>query len=122
MLCLLSSLGSRRKTGRSNSLITRTFFVIGDAADAFGALKSGSVAWGQAAHAVKNIIRLVEGQDSELESYTPPPAGIKVSLGLKYAAHQTSKGAFETKENCCETLGIDNMWKRRGLSLDDMTI
>ena len=36
----------------------------------------------QAEHAVRNIVRLIEGQDSELEVYTAPPAGIKVSLGL----------------------------------------
>jgi hypothetical protein len=52
-------------------------FVTGDAADAFGALKSGSAAWGQvsrvflmvpllmrphqAEHAVRNIVRLIEG-------------------------------------------------------------
>ena len=40
----------------------------------------------------------------------------------KYAARQTSQKTFEKVENCSETLGIDNMWKRRGLSLDDMTI
>jgi len=77
-------------------------FVIGDAADAFGALKSGSAAWGQvsglhyvsdrsllmhlylrqAEHAVRNIVRLIEGQDSQMEAYTAPPVGIKVSLGL----------------------------------------
>jgi hypothetical protein len=75
-------------------------FVVGDAADAFGARKSGNSAWYQvsglphasdvslfmrllqAEHAVRNVVRLIEGQDSELESYTPPPAAIKVSLGL----------------------------------------
>lgn len=75
-------------------------FVVGDAADAFGARKSGSAAWYQvsgslhdfngifihvflqADHAVRNIVRLIEGRDSELESYIPPPAAIKVSLGL----------------------------------------
>lgn len=97
-------------------------FVIGDAADAFGALKSGNAAWGQAEHAVRNIVRLIEGRGSPLEAYTPPPAGIKVSLGLKHSAHQTSKRTFEKKENCCEVLNINGMWKRRGLSSDDMTI
>ncbi|KAF9652776.1 hypothetical protein BDM02DRAFT_3266130 [Thelephora ganbajun] len=121
-------LGTKADNGEVRLSEYPHIFVIGDAADAFGALKSGSAAWCQASnsphaeHAVKNIVRLIEGRDSELESYTPPPVGIKVSLGLKYAAHQTSKQTFEKKENCCETLGINNMWKRRGLSLDDMTI
>lgn len=36
----------------------------------------------QAEHAVRNIVRLIEGRESLLEAYTVPPAGIKVSLGL----------------------------------------
>lgn len=97
-------------------------FVIGDAADAFGARKSGSAAWYQAEHAARNIARLIGGQDSELESYIPPPPAIKVSVGLKHIACQSSTKAFEMKGDCCETLNINNMWKRRGLSLDDQTI
>lgn len=57
-------------------------FVIGDAADAFGALKAGNVAWGQAEFACRNILRLINGKDEPLEQYSPPPIGIKVSLGL----------------------------------------
>ena len=82
-------------------------FVVGDAADAFGARKSGSAAWDQvsnssrsfndifvyvprqAEHAVKNIVRLIDGKDPELESYTPPPPGIKVSLGLVSLLHDS---------------------------------
>lgn len=97
-------------------------FVVGDAADAFGARKSGNSAWFQAEHAARNIVRLIQGQGSELESYIPPPPAIKVSLGLKCAATQTRKKTFEKEENCCETLNINNMWKRRGLSLDDQTV
>ncbi|KAF9787765.1 hypothetical protein BJ322DRAFT_1045036 [Thelephora terrestris] len=97
-------------------------FVVGDAADAFGARKSGNSAWYQAEHAVRNVVRLIEGRDSELESYTPPPAAIKVSLGLKYAINQTSAKTFQMKEDCCETLNVNNMWSRRGLSSDDQTV
>ena len=93
-------LGTKMDNGEVRLSEYPHIFVIGDAADAFGALKSGSAAWGQvsgllcasggaslthfyqAEHAVRNIARLVEGQDSQLEAYTPPPVGIKVSLGL----------------------------------------
>lgn len=41
----------------------------------------------QAECAARNIVRLIEGQGSELESYTPPPPAIKVSLGLVSLLH-----------------------------------
>lgn len=56
-------------------------FVVGDAADAFGALKAGHTAWQMAAVAAYNIVALIRGED-ELQEYTPPPPAIKVSLGL----------------------------------------
>ena len=136
-------------------------FIIGDAADAFGALKSGSAAWSQ-------VSRSLYASDSTV-AYAPSLGGARCQeycsidrrtrltvrgvystscgdQGLvrpgeslpyrclfclnadlfrnsqKYAAYQTRKQTFEKMENCSETLGIDNMWKRRGLSLDDMTI
>jgi hypothetical protein len=74
-------------------------FAIGDAADAFGALPAGHNAWAQGEVAGRNVLRLIscyggnvdvgegcEGkkreEDEELETYTPGPPAIKVSLGL----------------------------------------
>ncbi|KAJ7902414.1 hypothetical protein B0H13DRAFT_2274944 [Mycena leptocephala] len=70
-------------------------FAIGDAADAFGALPAGHNAWAQGEVAGRNVLRLIsryggnaitgegEGEKSDefLETYTPGPPAIKVSLG-----------------------------------------
>lgn len=73
-------------------------FVIGDAADAFGAIKAGHTAYWQAEVAARNIIRMAEyescscaspGQESAplvLERYEPGAPGIKVSLGIVSAS------------------------------------
>ncbi|KAI5116412.1 hypothetical protein M0805_000585 [Coniferiporia weirii] len=80
-------------------------FVIGDAADAFGAIKAGHTAYWQAEVAARNVLRLAaaaaaevdrraraegeNGNDDEvgqlepvLERYEPGPPAIKVSLGI----------------------------------------
>jgi NADH dehydrogenase FAD-containing subunit len=59
-------------------------YVVGDAADAFGALKAGHTAWGQAEIAADNVVALVKStksnkvwsfqQDVELRTYVPPPS------------------------------------------------
>ena len=154
-------LGTKADNGEVRLSEYPHIFVIGDAADAFGALKSGSAAWGQ-------VSSLPHASDSTF-AYALPLGGARCqeycsisrrtrltvrgvhrtpcgdqglvglgesslywcSFGLNadlfrnpqgHAAHQTRKQTFEKMENCCETLGINNMWKRRGLSLDDMTI
>ncbi|KAL5501244.1 hypothetical protein ACEPAH_9631 [Sanghuangporus vaninii] len=90
-------------------------FVVGDCADAFGAIKAGHTAYWQAEVAARNIIRLArteaesedvfvpesgdangkasqepkEPESLELESYTPGLPAIKVSLGIgRTAAYQ----------------------------------
>lgn len=90
-------------------------FVIGDCADAFGALNAGHTAWEQANVSTSNLVCLVkqaemagraaadkesawrehelsqsgapgsEGVDLSLQAYQPPLPGIKVSLGLDHA-------------------------------------
>lgn len=65
-------------------------FVVGDAADAFGAIKAGHTAYYQGEVAAKNIMRLIaqsEGgevkeDEKELLEYTPGLPAIKVTLGL----------------------------------------
>ena len=71
-------------------------FVVGDAADAFGAINAGHNAFFQGEVAARNIMKLIrrseraEGQDEqeeeeedlELDKYVPGEPAIKVSLGL----------------------------------------
>lgn len=69
-------------------------FVVGDAADAFGAVPAGHNAYYQAEIAARNVLQLIrakeasglgdeEGEDQgQLERYTPGAPAIKVSLGL----------------------------------------
>jgi hypothetical protein len=57
-------------------------FVVGDAADAFGALKAGHTAYFQAEVAARNIVRLINGDGDKLERYTPGAPAIKVTLGM----------------------------------------
>ncbi|KAG8733837.1 kynurenine 3-monooxygenase, mitochondrial precursor [Ceratobasidium sp. 423] len=98
-------------------------FVIGDAADAFGALNAGHTAWTQAEVACRNIGRLITGSGEELERYEAPPHSIKVTLGLDRAIFQ-SKGQFGKKqgEECALDLNTPSMWTRRGLSTENMRI
>ncbi|KAJ1310430.1 hypothetical protein OPQ81_007163 [Rhizoctonia solani] len=99
-------------------------FVIGDAADAFGALNAGHTAWTQAEIAGRNIGRLISGSSEDLERYEAPPHSIKVTLGLHRAIFQ-SKGQFGKKEGpeeCPLDLNTPSMWVRRGLSTENMRI
>lgn len=76
-------------------------FVIGDAADAFGAIKAGHNAYFQGEVAAKNVLALIKNEEqlgtTEIENetekpseiqkvvldrYTPGPPAIKVSLGI----------------------------------------
>ncbi|KAJ7758009.1 hypothetical protein B0H16DRAFT_1536483 [Mycena metata] len=96
-------------------------FVVGDAADAFGAIPAGHNAYWQAGVAARNVLKLIEageaglaedgdaalsdardeagargeGQDvdGELERYTPGPPAIKVSLGLVSAVFSLPSAA-----------------------------
>ncbi|KLO16071.1 FAD/NAD(P)-binding domain-containing protein [Schizopora paradoxa] len=90
-------------------------FVIGDAADAFGAIKAGHTASFQAEVAAANILRLIEfdekvngrGDDdddddelkehAQLQHYVPGPPQIKVSLGLRANAVYEVNGVVGRK-------------------------
>ncbi|CAO1624168.1 unnamed protein product [Parajaminaea phylloscopi] len=112
-------------------------FVIGDCADAFGALNAGHTAWEQANVSTDNVVRLAkkaelarremtqaapeggesEAEDLTLRSYEPPLPGIKVSLGLDHAIIQ-HRGINEEKrgkeQGCAVDLNTDVMWTSRG--------
>ncbi|PWN25326.1 FAD/NAD(P)-binding domain-containing protein [Jaminaea rosea] len=121
----IAAAASRSQQPRTTPLIDNVF-VVGDCCDAFGALNAGHTAWGQANTATENIVRLVQAgtqgqgeapsQAVELEAYTPPPPGIKVSLGLDKGIRQY-QGLFEEKkgaEDCKEDLNTGIMWTSRG--------
>jgi pyruvate/2-oxoglutarate dehydrogenase complex dihydrolipoamide dehydrogenase (E3) component len=99
-------------------------FVIGDAADAFGAINAGHTAWDQAEVAAKNILTLIstkQGQEAaELQEYKPTPPAIKVSLGIDRAIRQTMGGELIEVDSGVIDLNSTSMWTRRGLGTDDL--
>ncbi|KAG6856063.1 hypothetical protein H0H87_007719 [Tephrocybe sp. NHM501043] len=97
-------------------------FVVGDAADAFGAIKAGHTAYWQGIVAAKNIIHLVkrsEGaseEDEPLERYQPGAPAIKVSLGLDKAVFQ-SEGIIGRRDGAPEDLHASSMWPLFGFEI-----
>ncbi|KAI0338798.1 iron uptake cluster protein [Trametopsis cervina] len=91
-------------------------FAVGDAADAFGAIKAGHTAYYQAEVAARNILKLISqaSPDIELERYFPGEPAIKVSLGLHKAVYQV-QGAVGTKTDVAEDLDAPLMWKMCGI-------
>ncbi|SJX61512.1 related to AIF1-mitochondrial cell death effector [Sporisorium reilianum f. sp. reilianum] len=94
-------------------------FVIGDAADAFGAINAGHTAWDQAEVAAHNILALISNQ-AELHEYRPTPPAIKVSLGMDRAIRQTMTGELIEVDGGAIDLNSTSMWTRRGLSTDNL--
>jgi apoptosis-inducing factor 2 len=136
----LSSCSSTDTLVESESLhetLYPNIFVVGDAADAFDAIKAGHTAYYQAEVAARNILRLIhrgekvgfvaeeeaeEDLDSELEEYAPGPPAIKVSLGLTKSAYEVN-GVVGTKGDGVDDLNAAAMWAVHGMrdvSEDDM--
>jgi len=101
-------------------------FVIGDAADAFGAVKAGHNAYYQAEIASRNILRLISNhsspsekkeEDVELEEYEAGVPMIKVSLGLNKAVYQTNE-MIGWKDDQNEDLDAPLIWKYYGADVD----
>ncbi|KAF9232991.1 hypothetical protein BU15DRAFT_54458 [Melanogaster broomeanus] len=93
-------------------------FAIGDAANAFGAIKAGHTAYYQGEVAARNVITLVKRDEAadvelELEEYTPGPPMIKVTLGLTKSAYEVS-GVVGTSDDGTEDLGAARMWSVHG--------
>ncbi|KAJ7279400.1 hypothetical protein C8J57DRAFT_1059005 [Mycena rebaudengoi] len=103
-------------------------FVVGDAADAFGAIPAGHNAYYQAEVAARNILRLIRRderlrsygadagsspslavEEDDLELYTPGPPAIKVSLGLKKNVFQVNGVVGVGKEER-DDLNAAAMW------------
>lgn len=100
-------------------------FVVGDAADAFNAIKAGHTAYYQAEVAARNILRLIhrDGKvgiaaknelDSELEEYAPGPPAIKVTLGMTKSVYEVN-GIVGTKNDGVEDLNAAAMWAACGI-------
>ncbi|KAG1792349.1 uncharacterized protein HD556DRAFT_567680 [Suillus plorans] len=100
-------------------------FVVGDAADAFDAIKAGHTSYYQAEVAARNILRLIsrnekvgitagDNLDSELEEYAPGAPAIKVTLGITKSVYE-SNGVVGTKNDGVEDLGVSVMWAACGM-------
>ncbi|GLB42577.1 putative pyridine nucleotide-disulphide oxidoreductase [Lyophyllum shimeji] len=98
-------------------------FVIGDAADAFGAIPAGHNAYYQAEVAARNVIRLIRRScgpeaNEPLEHYAPGPPAIKVTLGLGKAVFQ-SRGVIGRKDGEPDDLDAASMWPVFGIAIRD---
>ncbi|KAG7449907.1 FAD/NAD(P)-binding domain-containing protein [Guyanagaster necrorhizus] len=94
-------------------------FVIGDAADAFGAIQAGHNAYAQADVAAKNILKLISGSGkNELERYTPSPPSIKVSVGIAKRVYQVN-GAIKSINSGVEDMLAKVMWPKFGIEVKD---
>ncbi|RDB21672.1 Apoptosis-inducing factor B [Hypsizygus marmoreus] len=95
-------------------------FVIGDAADAFGAIPAGHNAYYQAEIAARNVLHLikraegVEGLEEPLERYQPGLPAIKVSLGLGKSIYQ-SRGQIGHVSNVPDDLQAASLWPFFGI-------
>ena len=80
-------------------------FVVGDAADGFGAIKAGHNAFFQGEVAARNVLRLVRrpedraAEPEALEKYAPGGRAIKVSLG-RVSLRESVWGVTEADERC----------------------
>ncbi|KAF8151450.1 hypothetical protein B0H34DRAFT_727629 [Crassisporium funariophilum] len=102
-------------------------FAIGDVADAFGAIPAGHNAYSQAEVAARNILRLIErqesaglkaGEESEpLESYKRGPDAIKVSLGLTKSVYQVGS-SIGVKNEGQPDLQASAIWPYFGIKVD----
>ncbi|KAF7296452.1 Pyr-redox-2 domain-containing protein [Mycena chlorophos] len=90
-------------------------FVVGDAADAFGAIAAGWTADAQAQVAAANVLKLICNDcESELVEYQPPQPAIKVSLGLHKNVIQHSNGGVSVGGLKRVDFGIASMWRYFG--------
>ncbi|KAL4941680.1 hypothetical protein BDV06DRAFT_193981 [Aspergillus oleicola] len=99
-------------------------FAVGDIADT-GLRKAARPGNAQAQTVVKNIMALVEGQQAR-EEYPRQPAGIHLSLGLKYnivfrnpneAEGQTEPTVIE-RDDGRDDMGVEGWWERLGFKGD----
>ncbi|PVG02427.1 FAD/NAD(P)-binding domain-containing protein [Serendipita vermifera] len=93
-------------------------FAIGDAADAFGAIKAGHTAYLQGEVAARNISSLIRnGPTTSLEDYHPGEPAIKVSAGLGKAVIQHGAKVTE-KGDEPDDLHVKMVWEMMGFQGD----
>ncbi|KAJ7440307.1 hypothetical protein B0H11DRAFT_2292979 [Mycena galericulata] len=112
-------------------------FVVGDAADAFGAIPAGHNAYYQAEVAARNVLRLIQRStststsvfapnasaahadaDEVLERYTPGAPAIKVSLGLKKNVYEVG-GVVGVGAETRDDLNAASIWSYFGCPVAD---
>ncbi|EGN97542.1 hypothetical protein SERLA73DRAFT_92683 [Serpula lacrymans var. lacrymans S7.3] len=95
-------------------------FVVGDAADAFGAINAGHNAYYQAEVAAHNVLKMISNQDSSLDEelgwYTPGQPRIKVSVGLAKTVFQVDD-VVGTKSDGMDDLNASAMWSFLGMKV-----
>ena len=136
MASVLPSLQLTGKDGTGEQAALNHVFVVGDAADAFGALNAGHTAFDQAEVVARNVARLVAAEEGKvhaeqavhtswleapLEAYHATPHRIKVSVGLHRAISEVN-GAHRIITDGKEDLNAAGLWTRRGLDIRDMTV
>jgi len=99
-------------------------FAIGDSADAFGAVKSGRNSGFQAVVAAKNILKMIEHAESQeggepaLDTYTPNPPGIHLSIGLTdWALDRAGRVTIKTGGEV--NMNPPKVWRRYGVEYND---
>ncbi|KAK0191874.1 hypothetical protein F5146DRAFT_1102169 [Armillaria mellea] len=87
-------------------------FAIGDAADAFGAIKSWDIMhiFRSGEVAARNVLRLINDSNEPLELYKPGPPAIKVSLGL-------TRGVYQV-DGVIGTCKLPAVWAYYGIQLE----
>lgn len=97
-------------------------FAVGDIADT-GAHKAAKPGVVQAGVVAANIHALIEGRSPD-ERFTTAPAGIHMTLGMKYnvvfvnPAEGQSKPKIIEKQDGLEDMNVDSMWERMGIPVE----
>ncbi|KAJ3980893.1 FAD/NAD-binding domain-containing protein [Lentinula detonsa] len=107
----------------------QNIFVVGDAADAFGAIPAGHTAYYQGEVAARNILRLIRRsglsqnkeenstEEEPLEDYMPGLPAIKISLGLTKSAYQAN-GVVRTSDDGVPDLNAAAIWAYFGYEVE----
>ncbi|KAF2160240.1 hypothetical protein M409DRAFT_60153 [Zasmidium cellare ATCC 36951] len=112
-----------RKTLQLDDPAYTNIFAVGDIADS-GAHKAARPGSMQAGVVARNLVEMIEGKEAK-EEYTPGPAGIHLSLGLKrniiFRNPNVAEGETEPtvteKFDGQDDLSAGNMWTRLNVSM-----
>ncbi|TIC31515.1 FAD/NAD(P)-binding domain-containing protein [Wallemia mellicola] len=96
-------------------------YVVGDAADAYGALHAGHTGWNQSEFAVGNIIRQINDEKDDPKLYYAGKPAIKLTTGLNSAVIQLGDD-ITVNDNCPIDLDAASAWRFSGADTTDMRI